>query len=429
MDTPRKNILVFPCGSEIGLEIHRSLKHNLHFKLLGGSSLSDHGRFVYEDYVGNIPFHDTPGFLDAIRDIASAHRIDAIYPTMDLVAATLKGLEPAIGTKVIGSSKATSDICASKSRMYAALKDVVPIPRWSATRDRETVYPVFIKPDVGYGARNVYLARDEAAASSFVESQKAGSRFVFCDHLPGPEYTIDCFSDRHQRLLFAGARERVRVVNGISVNTRPSAKHADFFQACAEKINLALQPRGAWFFQMKEDGGAQPHLLEVAARLGGSSALFRAQGINFALLSIYDAFDMDVRLLINDCDAELDRALSNRYRIDVEYEAVYVDYDDCLIVDGKVNPELLAFVFQALNNRKTVRLITKHAGNLAESLQCHRLSSVFDEVIHLRPDQRKSDHIRPHRAIFIDDSFAERSEVKARHGIPVFSLDMVPMLT
>ena len=52
----KKNILVFPCGSEIALEIYKSLKYSIHFNLIGASSVEDHGRFVYENYIGNLPY-------------------------------------------------------------------------------------------------------------------------------------------------------------------------------------------------------------------------------------------------------------------------------------------------------------------------------------------------------------------------------------
>ena len=46
-----KKVLVFPCGSEIGLEIYRSLKYNKDFELIGGASVNDHGEFIYENYI------------------------------------------------------------------------------------------------------------------------------------------------------------------------------------------------------------------------------------------------------------------------------------------------------------------------------------------------------------------------------------------
>ena len=45
-----KKVLVFPCGSEIGLEIERALKFNKDYELIGGSSVNDHGMFEYEKY-------------------------------------------------------------------------------------------------------------------------------------------------------------------------------------------------------------------------------------------------------------------------------------------------------------------------------------------------------------------------------------------
>lgn len=50
------NILVFPCGSEIALELHRSLKFSRHITLFGANSVDDHGKFVFENYIGGLPF-------------------------------------------------------------------------------------------------------------------------------------------------------------------------------------------------------------------------------------------------------------------------------------------------------------------------------------------------------------------------------------
>ena len=72
----KQNILVFPCGSEIGLKTHRSLSASNHVTLFDASSVSDHGRFVYERYIEGMPFVDDPGFIDAVNHIVDEHRID-----------------------------------------------------------------------------------------------------------------------------------------------------------------------------------------------------------------------------------------------------------------------------------------------------------------------------------------------------------------
>lgn len=423
-----KNILVFPCGSEIGLEIHRSLKYSIHFNLIGGSSVNDHGKFIYENYIGNIPFHNAPEFIEILKNIVRENNIDAIYPAMDAVADTLKSNESIIGCQVIGSTMETNAICASKKKTYHALKGLVPIPKWSENLDSDLEYPLFIKPDVGYGSRNVSLATSKESALNFTSSRGKETDFVFCEYLPGTEYTVDCFSDRHGELLFVGARKRARISNGISVNTIEAKEHHDIFQQYAIEINKQLKPRGAWFFQMKENHLGQPVLLEVAARLGGSSSYFRAKGVNFAMLSVFDAFNLSVAIQPNTYDVELDRALSNRFKINVDYDTAYIDFDDCLLLGDKINTALISFLYLSINRGIRLILITRHAGDLEKNLEKYRLTQIFDEIIHIQDKSPKSMYITRPNAIFVDDSFAERSDVASTHKIPVFSPDMIEAL-
>lgn len=412
--TKKKNILVFPCGSEIGLEIHRSMQHSTHFALIGASSVDDHGRFVYDDYIGGAPMHTDAGFAVALQDIIRSRHIDAIYPTMDAVAETLHNLAAELGVIVIGSSKETTAICADKRKTYAALHGHIPLAHSYSNLDEVEQYPVFLKPAQGYGARGAAKANNRKQAKLLLETSTSQDMLIQ-ECLTGPEWTIDCFSDRHGQLRFHGVRSRNRVSNGISVNTSESSAHAQEFAQWAESINRILKPRGAWFFQAKQAADGQPRLLEVAARLAGSSALFRIKGVNFALLSCFDAFGQDVEILVNDFNVELDRALCNRYKLDIEYSHVYVDLDDCLIVDGKVNYELVAFLYKAIDEGKHIYLITRHRGNLQTTLKKYRLTQLFDEIVHVTDGRPKSDFITAERAVFIDDSFAELKSVVSRN--------------
>lgn len=404
----KKRILVFPCGSEVGLEIHQSMQHSTHFELIGGSSLDDHGRFVYEHYIGDLPMHNQPGFVEHLQQVIREQRIDAIFPSMDSVAETLHNLAEQLGIIIIGSNAHTSAICASKSKTYAALQDCIPVPIGYRSLDEIDQYPVFLKPDKGYGGKGTFRANNREDADWALRRTPG---LVMQEFLPGAEFTIDCFSDRHGKLRFHGPRTRSRIKAGISVHTRPTTEFAEEFAGWAEHINRILKPRGAWFFQAKVDQHGQPKLLEVAARLAGSSALFRAKGVNFALLSAFDAFDQDVEILVNDFDIEMDRALTNRFKTDLDYTDVFVDLDDTLIVNGKVNHELVAFLYQNINDGKRISLITRHAGDLDATLSKFRLTQIFDRVIHITDGSSKADYIDVERAVFIDDSFMERKAI------------------
>jgi hypothetical protein len=421
------NILVFPCGSEIGLEIHRSLRHIRQVRLIGASSVDDHGRYVFEEYIGNLPLVQEPHFMDALSAVIKKHQIDAVYPTMDIVLSALKKREADLGCKVITSSAETTEVCKLKTGMYAALAGVINCPGVYASTDSIPAYPVFIKPNQGASSRGAQRIESQMDLQAYL-SRYPDQNYVLLEYLPGEEYTLDCFSDRHGKLRFCGARRRARVANGISVHTDDHLQDDPEFLDIASRINATIPFRGSWFAQLKRRANGDLVLLEVASRLGGSSATYRAKGVNFALLSVFDAFDVDVDIICNSYSVTLDRALTNRYTCDLFFQKVYVDFDDCLVVRNRVNDDLVKFLYQCINKQKRIILITKHQGDLRASLERHRLRGLFDDIIHIAMDDRKTDYIEPKESIFIDDAFSERKQVRDVLGIPVFSPDMIECL-
>lgn len=421
----KKNILVFPCGSEIGLDIYSSVQYSTYFHLIGGSSVEDHGKFVYEDYISDIPFVNTTDFIPTMAKVVKERRIDAIYPAMDLVITILKEHEGELGCRVISSTLETTRICLSKEKTYNALNGVVRIPKIYDITIPQEEFPVFAKPAVGYGAKGTKKLNCQEDVNVFI---KGRDNILLLEYLPGEEYTVDCFTDRHGNLLYSAARRRNRVKDGISVNTSFVENQCEFEQL-AQKINSRVAFRGAWFYQVKRDKHGELSLLEIASRLGGSSLLSRAVGVNFALLSLFDAFDYDVTVFKNNYTVELDRALENKYKTDLQFDAVYCDYDDCLIIDKtKVNVKLVSFLFKCVNDGKKIYLLSKHNGDLFQELIAFRLDHLFDEVMHIEKDADKVNYIKELSAIFIDDSNAERVNVKNKLNLPVFSPEMIDVL-
>ena len=125
----------------------------------------------------------------------------------------------------------------------------------------------------------------------------------------------------------------------------------------------------------------------------------------------------------------MDRALDNVFKMDLRYTEVYVDFDDCILIDEKyVNTELVAFLYQCLNEQVKLTLLTHHDKDIYESLKKIRLEGLFDRIIHIDRSHPKSEYIDNEDSIFIDDSFAERAAVVKNKHIPVFSIDMIKML-
>lgn len=421
-----KNVLVFPCGSEIGLEVHRSVCYSTHFKLIGGSSVDDHGQFVYKDYIGGIPLVSDPGFIDAINELIKKHDIELIVPAHDDVAVALADAEDKgmLECKFVGSPIETSRIARSKSETYQKLADAVPVPKqYEIKMLKQEDLPVFIKPDKGQGSKGA----QRVDTIELLRAELANNKeLIITEFLPGKEYTVDCFTDHTGSLLYAVGRERQRVANGISV--RSTRKHDERFKKIAHKINEALQFKGAWFFQLKANDKGELILLEIAPRIAGTMGLSRAHGVNLPLLSLFTTLDMPVMISDNDYEITIDRALSNRYHHNIRYEHVYIDFDDVVLCDDMINVQVMAFVFQCRNQNKKLHLLTRHAKDINQTLEERKLAALFDEVIWVQDGSPKSQYINEKPAIFIDDSYAERNEVHSALQIPVFDLHMIETL-
>jgi hypothetical protein len=418
-------VLVFPCGSEVGLELHRSLTNLKEVELYGGSSVPDHGRYVYSRYLERMPPVTSPDFIDGINAAIHRHGIHYVFPAHDSVVLALATAQDSgrLACPALTSSADTCGISRSKKATMDTFRTLVRTPALYESVEAITRWPVFLKPDVGQGSKGTAVATNAESCHLLRERDPS---LLMMEYLPGPEFTIDCFTNRHGALIFAQPRSRLRITNGISVRTafvdRPD------LTAMAHQINRRLTFRGVWFFQTKDADDGRPALMEIAPRVAGAMGLCRGAGVNLPLMSLYDAEGSEVRATVNSSVQEMDRALYNRFRLQSAYEHVYVDLDDCLISNGKVNTEIVLFLYQCVNRSVTLHLLTRHARNPHETLKQHRLGGLFDEVIHLKEGEKKSSAILRHPAIFIDDSFAERTEVNQSLGIPVFGPDAVESL-
>jgi len=418
-----RNVLVFPAGTEVGLEIYNALRGCKETRVFGaGQDVSNPGKMVFDKY-HVVPNIFQAGWLQALVALCLELEIDYIYPAYDDVIVALQDVADQLPCSVIAASAQTCRITRSKSQTYRVLEGCVKVPRIFANAADVSGFPVFVKPDRGQGSRGATRAENrvelELACAAVCDP-------LISEYLPGDEFTVDCFSDRDRGLLFAAARRRIRMRNGIAVNSiSEDLPDADRIAAA---ISDRLHMRGPWFFQIKRAQDGELALLEVAPRIAGSMALNRVRGVNFPLLGIYEHERMPLGLLTYDGPVEIDRALANRYRHTLAYSVAYIDLDDTLILRGKVNLTVLALIFQCLNRSVIVKLITRHRFDVHATLTQFRLAGVFDEVIHIVDGRPKSAFIKETDAILVDDSFAERRDVSEQCNIPTFDCSMIEML-
>jgi len=424
MHTKKINVLIFPSGAENAIEVYRAIRHSIHINAFGATSRDDISQLIYGSQILSLPEMDCPEFITELNQLIYDHEIDIVFPTHDSAALHLATHADRISAKVVNSDLYTNKICRHKRLTYDLFRDEAFCPTVFGHKISPSYYPIFAKPDVGQGGKGARIIQDSAEYKRLEED----SGLVFLEYLPGREFTVDCFTDRTGALLFAGTRERVEVRMGISFRSQ-EVETTPEIRDIAEQINAALTLRGLWFFQLKESREGKLKLLEVSTRAAGTGGFFRHKGINLPLLTIFDLLERPLEIRANAYEVELFRTTSNCYLYAFEYQRVYVDFDDTLVVNGKINSELIRFLYEAVSSGKRLILITKHEKKPEDTLRSYKVcSDLFDEIIHLDAEESKVDHIDPEGAIFIDNWYKERKEVSDAYDMPVFDVDAVESL-
>ena len=432
-------VLVYPCGSEIGLEIFRSLKDIPFVTLIGASSAPCPGEFCYERYVGDAPWMTSADFGAGIARICFLQEIDLIIPANDEAALRLTECADELPASVICSSLEVARICRDKRLTYETLagRDFLPQVFEDADAVADADFPVIIKPAVGQGTEGFHVIYDRETLERKLEKASRLQRpQVICEYLPGEEVTVDCFSDA-RGLRYAESRRRVRIKGGIAVRSisLPDDQEA---RVIAREIQDCLGPlglRGVWFFQLRRDGAGRYRLLEVACRTAGTMCVDRGAGVNLPLMALWDALGYQTTALRQFEVVEVSRALANSYRLSCDFDELYIDFDDTIIDhrSSTVNLEAVCLLYQCANKGIPVVLITRYPGqrgDLLAALAAFKLDpALFSALVQAPRGVSKADCIAPGPgAVYVDDSFGERASVAAAYGIPTLGVDAIEAL-
>lgn len=418
------NVLIFPSGAENAINIYDALKYNIHFELFGLSSKKDHTSFIYDkehfEY-GEYNIKDK-NFFTNLNKFISNKKIEYLIPTHDEITYFLKKNENKINCKIVTSSLEACEVSYSKIITAKYFKDEYYYPKIYDNDINE--FPVFIKPDIGAGGKGASLINSKEELDNY----KYSNKYLITEYLPGEELTVDCFTNKDGQLLFIGPRTRERITSGVSFNSK-TVELTKEISDIAISINGKLKFRGLWFFQLKQDKNNQYKLMEICVRSAGTMALYRQNGINFQLLTLLDFMGYKVDIINNKLNIELDRFYKSTYKIDYNYNNIYLDFDDTLIVNNGVNTKLMLLIYQWINNNKKIYLITRHKTNIYDDLKKYKIMpDIFEQIYVLSDEEKKSQYINNIDSIFIDNYFFDRLDVYNSRKIPVFDVDAIESL-
>lgn len=423
----KHRVLIFPAGSEIGLEIYNSLKYSHHVEVFGASGKSDHASFVYEEdhYREDALYVDQPDFIERFNRLLHTLKIEFVYPTHDTIACFLADHQSEIDAQVLTSCAETNRIARYKRQTYKSFKQFYFCPVVFTEPYHELTFPVFLKPDDGQGGKGTYTAESPEDLAFYLDKNPS---LLVTEFLPGEELSVDCFTDFNGTLQFIGPRTRERIQMGISFRST-AVEVTNDIQHIAHRINETVSLNGAWFYQVKKDRSGRFKLMEFAPRQSSTMGLYRHTGVNFALLTLFNAMGTQVEILQNNYAVQLDRCLHNRFKADLKFKRVYIDFDETLVIGQHVHELAMAFVYQCRNRGIAVVLLTKHRYNLTDILRsCGISEHLFEDIVQISDAQDKWTFIDPAGAIFIDNYWFDRRAVKEKFAIPVFDVDGIECL-
>lgn len=416
-----RNILVYPCETQVGMELNRSLRFSPHFRVFGCAGDSVRAGYAFADSAGFLPPVGSDEFLPELTRVIRERSIDFVYPASDEALAELAELaaDGLVEAEVVAPSLDVCRICASKTATHAFFSGKLELPK-QYRRDSidASEYPVWAISETRWSNGR----RVDGRAELFGDDES-----VF-EYMPGAEFAVDCFSDAGRALLFVAGRERRVFERGVGVNDVLCDREE--FRRFAEAINVELKMRGAWCFLLREDAERNLRLIGIRAGLGLGSGLQRIRGVNLAAATLCDRLGMDVSFAPNGMDgASVDRRYAEHCRLNVRYDTVYLDLENTVVVDGKVDLDAIRFIFACRNRGTRVVAVERGFDPPEKMLAAHGLAGLFDQVLWIEGNEGKSSVMTSSKAIFVDDNSTERREVALSLGIPVFDPSAFDALT
>lgn len=401
----KKRVLVLSCGALTATDMNISLKDNNEFELWGTSIYKDHGIYTYKNYISGIPKINDPNFIQILNQKIEEYNISYLVPTHEDMCLFLQENKEKINAVTLSSNYETSLLCRYKTKTYEKMKNYSFIPK-VYKKEEVNEYPVFVKKDDDQGARNSYKVNNKQELDLYTKNPD----MIICEYLPGDEVTVDCFTNKDRKLIFCNPRATDRMLAGIDVHSR-KIKLDDEIKYIAESLNKEIEFRGCWFFQIKKDINGKFKLLEIATRLAGTFSLSRCLDVNLLLMQLKDMEGQDVNITFNNIDIESDKQFTGKYSLGIKYNTVFIDFESCFQQKEKIDTFLMLYLYQCINKKIKINLITENIENAAKYLNENKIDkNIFNEIILTQKKEIKN--MLKENSIFISNNDELKNEIR-----------------
>jgi carbamoyl-phosphate synthase large subunit len=218
-------------------------------------------------------------FIDAVKDIVSREKIDLIIPTVDEELVTFSNNNIPIAANVMISPYETVETCNDKYLFYERFREHGFSPMYVVTDSRDDLKEfgkdrILMKPRIGRGSRGIrsFENVDE------IPDELINRDNVFCEYLPGYEYTADVLCDLNGNPIVIIPRKRLEVHDGVCVKGKMERNQEIIGNI--EKMCMVLKFIGPINIQFKLDSNGKPKLVEANPRFSGGLPITIKAGVN-----------------------------------------------------------------------------------------------------------------------------------------------------
>jgi carbamoyl-phosphate synthase large subunit len=217
----------------------------------------------------SVPLIKDPDYVPALQRLVAEHDVGAIVPLTDLdidvlAHARADGRLPQALVPDPYIAEQTYDKYACHLLLEA---HGLPSPPTVLPGESEPEsWPVMVKPIHGSGARNIFVARDARDAEFFVDY--IDEPVMLQRLMDGPEFSIDCLSDRDGRCLNAIPRTMLESRGGESIKGTVIAD--DELIDLGRRVVEAFGVRGPATVQAFRDKDIGLGITDVNTRFGGA---------------------------------------------------------------------------------------------------------------------------------------------------------------
>jgi carbamoyl-phosphate synthase large subunit len=216
-----------------------------------------------------VPLIKDPDYVPTLRALCDEHGVGAIVPLTDLDIETLAqaradGRLPEALVPPPRTATATYD----KYEAHLELQRLgLPSPPTVLPNQEPPFFPVVVKPRRGSGAESIHFARDADEAAFFVRYLDPTPVMVQ-KRMDGPEFSIDCLSDRDGRCLNAIPRSMLESRGGESI--KGTVLDEPELVDLGRRVVEALEVRGPCTVQIFRDSEVGLGITDVNTRFGGA---------------------------------------------------------------------------------------------------------------------------------------------------------------